>query len=183
MPDLMPILALDPGLSGGAALLSGRAVVAWWAWSTRRAGVWCAPSVGDGVLLPSLAAVAAFVAAGIPPGALLVVEAQHVRRGIPQASALACAYHAGLMAGPLELAGCVPGPRPHAGEWARLCGGAGLPGKRMTLTAITWARLHLDWSVPCTRPLVPSDDCLGAIHEAAVMACWADGLANARMPP
>ena len=154
-------------------LLSGSAVLAWWAWSTRRAGVWYSPSTGEGTLLPSLASVAACVGADVTQGALLVVEAQHVRRGIPQASALLCAYHAGLMAGPLELAGCVPGPRPHAGDWAQICGGVGLPGKRMTLTAITWARRHLDWSSPCTRTIVPSDDCLGAVHEAAVMAVWA----------
>lgn len=189
----LPVLAVDPGATtAGAALLDGRTVVAWWAWTwLRRAsgpgirhrpgavlrGVYRLRSDGvDGPAqteAPTLVEVAQVIGRVMPVGSRLVIEqpyAEPPRRGrrVDPQDAIVLAEAAGIMLGALGPKASIV-DRPLASTWRAPMGWAGLGAGDAESRAVEWARRAVSW--PSSERLRSLDHAeLGAVCESACMA-------------
>ena len=141
-------LGVDPTATGtGAAVLRvDGAVVAWWAW-TRVRGGWrlrCSRSTDPPPVLPSLEAVGAFVAAGSPSGAGVIVEGLHAparwQRRASGADMIALAEATGRTIAGLTSSLGEPVARPLWVEWTAPLGLLGLTGDAATGCLLAEAR-------------------------------------------
>jgi len=115
-------LGLDPGASAGAALLDGPLVLAWWAWTYRRASSdWRLRSSMGEIIVPSMHQVGRHIALAVGPPCLVAVEGLYVDGGrgkkaaAKRISTLACAEHAGAVMAALGELG--PISRPTWQKW------------------------------------------------------------------
>lgn len=191
-----PILAVDPGQSGGAVLYLDGAVLAWWAWTRLprkgervvrvRASSAKATEHRHLCLVGERIAFAARSVAGAPAPATadwlgaaslaayhLVVEGLFVPRANGKVSVqgqLALAEACGELVGPLRYFAAGPESRPQAREWRPTSGiSSRCPRKRAEAAAVDLAARTLDWTAaPLHARLTAAE--VGAVSEAALMA-------------
>lgn len=169
-------LGLDPGRhSGGAALLVGERVEAWWAWTwlSGRGGRYRVRRGDAGGVseaeLESLHVLGLAVARS-GPWDVLVVEGLYTPRGrrVSPQSIVPLAEAAGEVLGPLrQAAGRIK--RPLASVWRRdVLGLAGQGARECEAYARAWAMRSLGWACEPWDALTEGEG--GAVAEAACMA-------------